>query len=119
MSTRSRIAIQNSDGTVESVYCHWDGYVDGLGADLVENYKTEADVRWLLTQGDMSYLGDPYRNRGEDVPSRISSDVQTLIAKMGEDYTYLFLPAQSAWVVYGVEFLGTVPDVIESRRDQV
>ena len=29
MATRSRIAIELSDGTVKSVYCHWDGYPDG------------------------------------------------------------------------------------------
>ena len=26
MATRSRIAKQNPDGTIKSVYCHWDGY---------------------------------------------------------------------------------------------
>jgi hypothetical protein len=28
MATRSRIAIENQDGTVTSIYCHFDGYIE-------------------------------------------------------------------------------------------
>jgi len=31
MATRSRIAIENQDGTVTSIYCHFDGYLSGVG----------------------------------------------------------------------------------------
>jgi hypothetical protein len=31
MATRSRIAIENQDGTVQSIYCHFDGYVRWCG----------------------------------------------------------------------------------------
>jgi hypothetical protein len=30
MSTRSRIAIENQNGSVTSVYCHFDGYISGV-----------------------------------------------------------------------------------------
>ena len=32
MSTRSRIGMINLDGSVSSIYCHFDGYADGSGA---------------------------------------------------------------------------------------
>ena len=56
MATRSRIAIQNKDGTLWSVYCHWDGQVYHNGKILVEHYETEEQVRFLINQGDMSSL---------------------------------------------------------------
>jgi hypothetical protein len=34
MSTRSRIAIENQNGSVTSVYCHFDGYISGVGKTL-------------------------------------------------------------------------------------
>jgi hypothetical protein len=36
MSTRSRIGIhlENQDGTTTSIYCHFDGMIDGVGAVL-------------------------------------------------------------------------------------
>jgi hypothetical protein len=35
MSTRSRIAVEVEDGKVLSVYCHSDGYLDGVGKALM------------------------------------------------------------------------------------
>jgi hypothetical protein len=57
MATRSRIGIMNTDGTIESVYCHFDGYLTGVGRILYEHYKDEDKVRELINLGDMSSLG--------------------------------------------------------------
>ena len=38
MATRSRIALQLEDGSIVSVYNHWDGYPAGVGFTLVANY---------------------------------------------------------------------------------
>lgn len=57
MGTRSNIAIQNEDGTVDMVYCHWDGYPENNGVILQNHYTTEDAVRELLSFGDMSSLG--------------------------------------------------------------
>ena len=35
MSTRSRIGLQLANGSVLSVYCHWDGYPEFNGVKLV------------------------------------------------------------------------------------
>jgi hypothetical protein len=35
MATRSNIAIENQDRTVSSIYCHFDGYIDEVGKNIV------------------------------------------------------------------------------------
>lgn len=57
MATRSRIAIENADGTFTSVYCHWDGYPSHNGQILFDCYNTHAEVRELLSYGGLSVLG--------------------------------------------------------------
>ena len=57
MATRSTIAIQREDGTVAQVYAHWDGYLEGNGALLVNYYNTPEKVEELIAQGDISSLG--------------------------------------------------------------
>jgi len=56
MSTNSRIAILNQDGKVESVYCHWDGYLSNNGNILLNHYQDEAKVRELISLGQISSL---------------------------------------------------------------
>jgi hypothetical protein len=38
MSTRSRIAIENQNGSVTSIYCHFDGYISGVGKTIKRIY---------------------------------------------------------------------------------
>jgi hypothetical protein len=54
MSTRSRIGIELSNGSVLSVYHHWDGYPQWLGKTLVEHFNTPESVSELIDGGDMS-----------------------------------------------------------------
>ena len=56
MATRSRIAIENQDGTVLSIYCHWDGYPSHHGPILLENYTTQEKVESLIALGSISSL---------------------------------------------------------------
>jgi|LakMenEpi03Aug12_release.lakeMendotaPanAssembly.Ray.scaffolds.fasta_scaffold00052_164 hypothetical protein len=57
MSTNSTIAIQNLDGTIHQIYCHWDGYVEHNGRILKEYYNTPAKVKQLVSFGGLSSLG--------------------------------------------------------------
>ena len=56
MGTRSTIAFEFADGTVEQVYCHWDGYLDHNGAILKEHYSNPFKLRDLIDLGDLSSL---------------------------------------------------------------
>ena len=57
MATRSTIAIEFADGTVEQVYCHWDGYLDHNGKLLQEYYSNPFIMSDLIDQGAISSLG--------------------------------------------------------------
>ena len=58
MSTRSTIAVQHIDGTVSSVYCHFDGYLSHNGRMLFKHYATLADAEALVEMGAISYLAE-------------------------------------------------------------
>lgn len=62
MSTRSRIGIIRSkpEGeapVVESIYCHFDGYPEGVGQTLLDHWADEDKINELLALGDLSVLG--------------------------------------------------------------
>jgi len=56
MATRSTIALEFADGTVQQVYCHWDGYLSNNGKILLENYSNPFKLRELIDLGDLSSL---------------------------------------------------------------
>jgi len=56
MGTRSTIALELADGTVEQVYCHWDGYLDHNGKILQEHYSDPFKLQKLIAGGGISSL---------------------------------------------------------------
>ena len=56
ISTRSRIGIINKDGSIESIYCHYDGYIEGVGNILNNHYKDINRIRSLISLGDISHI---------------------------------------------------------------
>lgn len=58
MGTRSRIGKVQADGAVRSIYCHFDGYLDGVGETLARAYQDETKIDTLLSLGDLSGMED-------------------------------------------------------------
>ena len=56
MSTRCRIGICNEDGTIQSIYHHFDGYPEHMVPLLTTYYKDEDIVRELMALGSCSHL---------------------------------------------------------------
>ena len=52
------IAMQLEDGSIRSVYSHWDGYLSHNGKILLENYSDPKKVEALLNEGNISSLGE-------------------------------------------------------------
>ena len=58
MGTRSTIALEYADGTVDQIYCHWDGYLEHNGKILAKHYIDPFKLRQMMDLGDMSSLGE-------------------------------------------------------------
>lgn len=67
MATRSRIGMINEDGSITSVYCHWDGYPSHNGVLLLEDYKEREKIEMLLSLGDLSSLAPKIAPGGDSV----------------------------------------------------
>lgn len=110
MGTRSNIGLVNSDGSIETIYTHWDGYPEYVGVQLALNYKDEETVKALLGFGDRSSLRgapsaqDSYAERGEVVPATKweSFDAYYKGDKAGAEFVYLFKDGE--WYIYSVNW---------------
>lgn len=56
MATRSRISMQMENGSIESIYCHWDGYPSNNGNLLLNHYTKEEKIKELISLGHISSL---------------------------------------------------------------
>ena len=122
MSTRSRIGILNPNGTVESVYCHQNGYPEYTGYFLENFYTNTKLVKLLLSKGDISNIATPYSwdtpighaeifdgkellslktyaQRGEKCPSVLHDDVKEYLKYDScDDYKYLFANGEKEYL---------------------
>jgi hypothetical protein len=105
MSTRSTIALEFADGSVSQVYCHFDGYLDGVGDDLVRGYSDPFELRELIDGGDMSCIGEPYTDRGEsyedNAPRRFQNFDEYVAECQQEEYDYILrnVDGKATWFV--------------------
>lgn len=107
MATRSKIAIENQDGIVTSVYCHFDGYNSGVGKTLFEHYDREKTEK-LIELGNISSLGESiedtiayHRDRNEDLHFETFNNLDELFDDgftSGIEYIYC-LTKGGIWLV--------------------
>ena len=135
MATRSTIAIEFADGTVQQIYCHWDGYLSNNGQILLQHYSDPFKLRDLIDLGAVSSLrpeiGEKQdfdnretqnenwtlayaRDRGEDLVKNTFKDYADYRENaQSEEYNYI-LRTDGKWYVefYG-EFDGLLTEAIE------
>ena len=124
MATRSRIGILNEEKmTVDSIYCHWDGYLEHVGRILHVHWKSTEDVRRLIELGDITSIGIDQREteRHDCSPPRIPARSHSLIrwVDSGQDYEYLFTPSLGTWSFRntGVDIRGPWTLLSEALRE--
>ena len=118
MATRSLIGIKNKDGSIETIYNHWDGYPTYVGT-LLTLFYGEKETRKLLKLGNRSSLHpkptkvDTYQARGESGQESVKYGSFAEFAqapKSGAEFAYLlesnekFGYAGSSWVAYQVDW---------------
>jgi hypothetical protein len=129
MATRGRIGLELKDGSILSVYHHWDSYESWLGRILKTHYNDRAKVAELIDGGDVSCLwtddrwdnsGDGsygpnhYAYRGENCPPRLDADLcEYLLPDNSEEYAYVFRSGE--WVCYNMHQFddSKLPEVVE------
>jgi hypothetical protein len=103
MSTHAYIGIENEDATVSYIYNHHDGYINGLGNELLTNYNTPEAARTLVDGGDCRFPGDAYFGRPgeewENIKPKIEVNVDDFFDEIGSMYAYLFSASTNSWVV--------------------
>jgi hypothetical protein len=131
MSTSSRIGILQLDGTIKSIYCHWDGYLDGVGKMLYEHYQDYDKIQSLIRLGNVSGIRENIapingtkhsfehpqegvviaymRDRGTtNDEAKISSTIfnfMLLCKNDGVNYVYLYLAETKTWKCASYEMI--------------
>ncbi len=102
MATRSRIAVELEGGKVLSVYCHNDGYVSGVGNQLMSKFRNGTDSKEVedwIRKGDRSTTDLSYAEwRGENCPPKNHKSVPAFFGSDIEEYGYLYT-AEGEWLV--------------------
>ena len=130
MATRARIGLELKDGSVLSVYHHWDGYPEWLGRILKTHYNGKSLASELIDGGDMSccwtddrfdgskvqgvYGPQYYSQRGENTPPRLDSDLcEYLLPDNSEEYAYIFRDGE--WLCYNMHQFddNKLPEIVE------
>ena len=127
MATRSTIAMEFADGTVQQIYCHWDGYLEHNGKILFNHYVDPYKTRDLIDMGDISSLcntteetkqGAYHFWRGEELRVAKFNDFQDYLAHhQYEEYEYI-LRKDGNWYVkcHDEPFVMLVEALAEARE---
>ena len=86
MATRSTIGVLNGDNSVTSIYCHWDGYPEGVGATLHEHYTETETIANLMALGDLAALGDTIGTQKEFNTSPLNGECLAYGRDRGEKW---------------------------------
>lgn len=90
MATRSAIGIKHGD-RIKAVYCHWDGYVEHVGAVLNVYYQDSVRLNKLISMGDLSGIGadigevHDFGARAEYLPDGAATQCTFYTRDRGED----------------------------------
>jgi hypothetical protein len=120
MSTNSYISIELRSGEVNTIYCHSDGYLEGVGMTLFEHFQDAKKVKKMIKLGSLSSLGSDIepptgaihnfnqrlpnvccfyaRDRQEKLSISQSKDIQEYLDEYNEeDYNYIYRVKNKTW----------------------
>lgn len=124
MGTPCRIGVIKKDNTVNTIYCHWDGYPSEKASMLLNHYNSIEKANALVALGDISHLEKNiapadgvehsydkpadevtvayHRDKGEpwnDVKPITSDNINQCLSDFGDSYLYLFDELTNQWLI--------------------
>jgi hypothetical protein len=105
MATRSRIGALHEDGQVESIYCHFDGYITNNGDLLQNHWSSREKMTSLLRGGDIGSLGEEMGDTLFYIRDRGEADCESIVHPLnswpsyGQEFEYLFNMRLGTWAV--------------------
>jgi hypothetical protein len=105
MATRSSINFYNPETRkIYNIYCHYDGYPDAIGYELVAHFNNAATAKELIATGDLRSIEDghaePFKDGDPAAELKTLNDVQKVSGQMGASYIYIFFG--DAWYCYNL-----------------
>ena len=98
------------------IYVHWDGYVDGVGRELLNNYDYEKALNLILLGDESSIIGEctPYVGR-TDFPEEWEDIKPMTLENVEQDemFTYLLGDDDKWYVAEGNREFELVSDLLE------
>lgn len=88
---RFRYGLDN--GNVLQIYCHWDGYPEGVGQDLLNDFNSYDAALKLILEGDHSTPYEAYASLEDDWVSNCPEQREK--PKCHEEFLYVF--KDGAW----------------------
>lgn len=102
-------------GNSYSIYCHWDGYPEGVGAALLNNFTDENAIANLIAAGDCSSIVGhvvPYTSRGEVFNPPNDSPLGSWCARQGAEFVHRWT-SKNGWEV------AEVPDFYDENGEEM
>jgi len=137
MATPSSIGIEQADGSVKAIYCHWDGHIETNGKRLIKHYQDRERAEKLIALGGISVLGPElttdlphsfyhpvdgvtiayHRDRGDNHVSDEYATVAQYFKQTDYDYVYL-LTQEGEWICKSSKLpnIVTVKDALQLLR---
>lgn len=136
MGTRSGIGIKLDDGSIQAVYCHWNGHPRYNGQILQDHYTDRDKIMQLISLGDLSSLGAEIgtkhdfddrpenectfygRDRGEKRRvDRYFDGADDYADNFQSDVEYLYLFTDGGWIIHipGITGWHRLDEVLEDR----
>ena len=119
MSTRSEIAVENEDGSIKSIYCHSDGYIEYMGVLLNNYYNDFEKAKEIINENDCSMLSTTINKsrfynswNGENTKAKEFTDLKDLMNHFQNDIfvEYIYLFRKGIWFVSKLKFIDNPVD---------
>lgn len=141
MSTPSTISIVTENGKVDTIYCHWDGYVSNMGKMLLEHYNSKEKAKSIIDNGYASSISEKiapstdthsfstpekgvcvfyHRDRGDLLEIDTFSSISQMLNKVGQSHNYIFYGEKWYYCKdYDIFNTMLIPLELAIKRDEV